>query len=129
MGTILTALAVAAALTRSGLAAAVGRILPYVNRASGALLFLAGVYVAYFWGDSMFSPDMPGEGNVIVLGERLSATLRGWFSGTMGQPIIFGLLALLVGLFVSTLWRRISSKARYRTHAEARMAVFDFIEG
>ncbi len=114
MGTILTALAVAAALARSGLAAAVGRILPYVDRAGGALLFLAGVYVAYFWGDSMFSPDMPGEGNVIVLGERLSATLRGWFSGTMEQPIIFGLLALLVGLFVSTLWRRISSKARYR---------------
>ena len=63
-------------------------------------IFLAGVYVAYFWGDSMFSPDMPGEGNVIVLGERLSAVLRSWFGGTMGQPMIFGLLTLLLALYV-----------------------------
>jgi cytochrome c biogenesis protein CcdA len=45
MGTVLTALAVAAALSRNGLALALRRVLPYVNRLSGAPLVLAGTYV------------------------------------------------------------------------------------
>ncbi len=44
MGAILTALAVAAALSQKGLALALRRVVPYVNRASGALLLLAGAY-------------------------------------------------------------------------------------
>lgn len=46
--TLLTALTIAVALARRSLVAAVRRVLPYVERASGALLVIAGVYVAYY---------------------------------------------------------------------------------
>lgn len=111
MGTILTALAVAAALTRGGLAAVIGRALPYVERASGALLFLAGVYVAYLWGYVLLSPDLPAEGNVIVVGERLSSALRGWLDGTAGRTVIFGLLIVLGCLMAWVIWRRTPARA------------------
>ncbi len=111
MGTILTTLAVAAALTRGGLAAVIGRALPYIERASGALLFLAGVYVAYFWGYTLLAPDLPGGGSVIVIGERLSAALRGWLDGTAGRTVIFGLLIVLGCLMAWVIWRPTSAKA------------------
>ncbi len=111
MGTILTTLAVAAALTRDALAAVIGRLLPYVERASGGLLFLAGVYVAYFWGYTLLAPDLPAEGNVIVIGERLSGALRGWLDGTVGRTVIFGLLIVLGCLVAWVIWRQTSAKA------------------
>ncbi len=114
MGTILTTLAVAAALTRGALAAVIGRLLPYVERAGGALLLLAGVYVAYFWGYTLLAPDLPAEGNVIVIGERLSGALRGWLDGTIGRTVIFGLLIVLGCLMAWVIWRRTSAKAAAR---------------
>jgi cytochrome c biogenesis protein CcdA len=114
MGTILTALAVAAALTRGSLAAVIGRLLPYAERASGGLLFLAGVYVAYFWGYTLLAPDLPAEGNVIAIGERLSGALRGWLDGTAGRTVIFGLLIVLGCLMARVIWRRTSAKATDR---------------
>ncbi len=111
MGTILTALAVAAALTRGSLAATIGGLLPHAERASGGLLFLAGVYVAYFWGYTLLAPDLPAEGNVIAIGERLSGALRGWLDGTVGRTVIFGLLIVLGCLMAWVIWRRTSAKA------------------
>lgn len=46
--TLLTALTIAVALARRSLVTAVHRVLPHVERASGALLVLAGAYVAYY---------------------------------------------------------------------------------
>jgi cytochrome c biogenesis protein CcdA len=48
MGAVVTSLTVAAALARSGLAGRLRAALPYVSRASGALLVLAGAYVGWF---------------------------------------------------------------------------------
>lgn len=110
MGTVLTALAVGAALSRSGLAAVMGSLLPYVNRASGALLLLAGLYVVYFWAYAVVPLELPAQERTIVLGERLSNALRSWLTGTTGQTAIYTLLALLAALCAWTVWRRISSK-------------------
>ncbi len=110
MGTILTALAVGAALSRGGLAAVIGRLLPYVNRAAGAVLLVAGVYVAAFWGTAIFSPEPTGQGSVIVIGETLSGALRSWLAGPIGQTATYVLLALLVTLFAWTVGRGFSSR-------------------
>ena len=48
MGLVVGVLAVATALAREGLLGRMRRILPYVGRASGALLVVAGLYVAYY---------------------------------------------------------------------------------
>ena len=75
MGTIFTALAVGAALSRGGLAAVLGRLRPYMHRAAGAILLLAGVYVAVFWGTAIFAPEPTGLGPVVLIGEDLSRAL------------------------------------------------------
>ena len=113
MGTILMSLAVTAALARRGLASVIGRFGAYVNRASGAVLFLAGAYVTYYWGFSLFSSGLPGEAGLIADGERLAGTLRAWLGGPMGRPVILGLLALLAVLSAWALWRRIASTFRH----------------
>jgi hypothetical protein len=47
MGTVLTALGIAVALARGGMARLLERVLPHLVRASGVLLVLAGAYVVY----------------------------------------------------------------------------------
>ena len=46
--TLVTALSVATALTRRSLLVTMRRVIPYVQRGSGALLIVAGAYVSYF---------------------------------------------------------------------------------
>jgi cytochrome c biogenesis protein CcdA len=110
MGTIFTALAVGVALSRGGLAAVLGRLRPYMNRAAGAILFLAGAYVATFWGTAIFAPELTGIGPVVLIGEDLSRALRGWLGGPMGRTATYALLILLITLFAWTVGRRVSSK-------------------
>jgi cytochrome c-type biogenesis protein len=112
MGTIVVALAVGAALSKSGLAVAFKGLLPYLTRVSGALLFLSGLYVAYFWGYSLFSDALPGDGNAIVVGERLSGRIRARLGGAMGQTITYVTLTLLLVLSVWALSRRLSPRIR-----------------
>ena len=114
MGTIVVALAVGAALSKTGLAVAFKGLLPYLPGVGGALLFLSGLYVAYFWGYTLFSDTLPADGNAIVVGERFSGTLRAWLSGTVGQVSTYGVMALLLVLSAWLLARRRSSRVRGR---------------
>ena len=86
--------------------------MPYLTRVSGALLVLSGLYVAYFWGYTLFSDALPTDGNAIVVGERLSGRLRAWLGGMMGQTVTYVILALLLILSVWALSRHLSSKVR-----------------
>jgi cytochrome c biogenesis protein CcdA len=117
MGTILTALAVGAALSRSGVAAVTGSLLPYVNRASGALLLLAGLYVVYFWAYAVVPLELPAQESTIAMGERLSGALRGWLSASAGQTALYGLLSVLLALLVWIVWRRIAFALSHREWA------------
>ena len=112
MGTVLMSLAVAAALARRGLAATLGRLGKYVHRASGAVLFIAGLYVIYYWGVPIFSPGMAGENSVIQYGEVLANGLNGWFNGTVGRNTVFTLSALLAAMTVWIVLRRIAALFR-----------------
>ncbi|TDD42606.1 cytochrome c biogenesis protein CcdA [Nonomuraea terrae] len=48
MGLVVTVLSLAVGLARAAAVARLRRLLPYVSRAGGALLLLAGLYVAYY---------------------------------------------------------------------------------
>lgn len=77
MALVLTALSVAAALARQGLARGLRRLLPYMSRLAGALLLLAGIYVSYYWlrlelGDNATLADDP----VVGFGTRFTARLE-----------------------------------------------------
>lgn len=100
MGTIVMALALGAALSRRGLAVACRRLLPYAGRLSGVLLILAGAYIAYFTGLSLFAGTWSTMGGLAMTGERISGTLRGWLGGSGGQMAIYGLLTVFVAVAI-----------------------------
>ncbi len=109
MGTILTALAVAAALSQQGLARALRRLVPYVNRASGALLALAGAYVAYYWAFFLWpgSATRSSGRSLIDRGETLSSQAATWLGSSTGQTVASAVLAALIALIGWALWRRL----------------------
>lgn len=66
MGVVVAALTVAVALARAGLVARIRALVPVINRVAGALLVVAGAYIAYYgWyaervlTDSNYSGDDP----------------------------------------------------------------------
>ena len=107
MGTILTALAVAAALSQQGLALALRRLVPYVNRASGALLLLAGAYVVYYWAFFLLpgSDTRTGGRSLINQGETFSSQAATWLGSGTGQTVATVVLASIGALAVWALWR------------------------
>jgi cytochrome c biogenesis protein CcdA len=111
MGTVFTALAVAATLSRDGLARRFKQTLPYINRVSGAMVTAAGLYVAYYWGFALFKPQVPGAYGIIMAGERLSATLRSWLGGEAGEIIVVGVFVALLPALAWSLWRRLTARS------------------
>jgi hypothetical protein len=109
MGTVFSALAVAAALSGDGLAQHFKRTLPYINRVSGVLVTAAGLYVTYYWGFALFKPQIPGAYTIIMTGDRLSGTLRNWLSSDTGEIIILGLFATLIAVFAWSVLRRLAA--------------------
>jgi cytochrome c-type biogenesis protein len=112
MGTILTALAVAAALSQQGLARALGRLVPYVNRLSGALLLLAGAYVVYYWTFFLLpgSDTRSGNRSLIDRGESLSGQAATWLGSGSGQTVASVVLGTIAALTVWALWRWLSQR-------------------
>lgn len=112
MGTVLTALAVAAALSRHGLALTLRRVLPYVSRLSGALLLLAGAYVIYYWGFFLLpgSETRTSGRSLIDRGGELSGRLATWLSSDTGHSVLSALLGLIALLAVLTVSRRVARR-------------------
>lgn len=76
MGLVLVVLTLALALARQGVVGRMRRLLPYVNQVSGALLAVAGLYVAYYgfyelWVDA-------GMDDIEVLGVTVAADTIAW---------------------------------------------------
>ena len=100
MATVLTALSVAIACARQGLARRMRLLLPHVGRLSGVLLTASGVYLTYYWarirfGDSVTLADDP----VVGFAARYTAELQA-FAERHGGPLIAA-AAAIVGLAVA----------------------------
>lgn len=101
MATVLTALSVAIACARQGLARRMRLLLPHVGRLSGVLLTASGVYLTYYWarirfGDSVTLADDP----VVGFAARYTAELQA-FAERHGGPLIAA-AAAIVGLAVAS---------------------------
>jgi len=121
MGTILTALAVAAALSQQGLARALRHFVPYVNRAGGALLLLAGAYVVYYWAFFLLpgSDTRTSGRSLIDGGERFSSQAATWLGSGMGQTVATIVLATIAALVAFALWRWLRPDRERRPHGTA----------
>lgn len=96
--TLLTALTVAIALARRSLLTTMRRILPVMNRASGALLVLAGLYVAYY---GWYELHRLGESDAIVdrvtgLSFDIQLLVEGIGATRLGGALAVVLLSALV---------------------------------
>lgn len=94
---IVGALAVSTALASSALLDRVRRILPYINRISGALLVLVGAYVAYYgvYEIRLFHASGNPADPVVGAAGRVQGALAGWVHDHGGWPWLAVLLTVL----------------------------------
>lgn len=99
---VVGALAVAAALASSAVADRMRRILPYVNRISGALLVVVGLYVSYYglYEVRLFSANGNPDDPVIVAAGRLQGAVAGWVHQHGAWPWLVVLAVLLAAALV-----------------------------
>lgn len=79
-GLLIGVLAVATALARSALIDRLRRILPHLNRISGALLVLVGLYVGYYGSYEVRLFDLGGDPRdpIVAAAGKLQGVLAGW---------------------------------------------------
>jgi len=101
-------LAIAAATASSALVDRLRRVLPFVNRISGALLVLVGLYVGYYgvYELRLFSAKANPEDVVITSAGRLQGALAGWVHQHGVLPWAVALFVLVAGAFAGAWYRR-----------------------
>ena len=107
-------LAVATALASSAAVDRMRRIVPYVNRISGALLVVVGVYVGYYglYEIRLFTGNGNPEDPVIAAAGRVQGAIAGWVHQHGAWPWLVALAVLTIAALAAA-WRA-SASARYR---------------
>jgi cytochrome c-type biogenesis protein len=111
MGLVLMVLTMAIALAEQGLVRNMRRVLPYVHRASGALLVLAGLYVAYYgWYELRVRDGDTSGGAIATWVFDLNAQVSNWIQDV--GPVRIGLLltTAVVGAIFFTAFHRSRQK-------------------
>ena len=107
-------LAVAAALASSAAVDRMRRIVPYVNRISGALLVVIGLYVGYYglYEIRLFTGNGNPQDRVIGAAGRVQGAIAGWVHQHGAWPWLV-VLAVLTLAALGAAWRA-SATAKYR---------------
>ncbi len=104
MGLVLMVITLAIALARQSLVKNLRKVLPYVNRVSGGLLVLAGLYVVYYgWYELRVFNGTTSGGGVAQWAFDINSSISRWINevGATRLGLILGLviaLAVLVAL-------------------------------
>jgi len=113
MGLVVGTLAVSVALARAGLVSRMRRLLPYVSRVSGALLVVAGLYVAYYgWYELRVFGGGSAQDPVVDAAVQVQGALARTVSGLGPGTVALVLLALVaLGAAATLLARRSKRRA------------------
>ena len=118
MGVVLTALALALALARQSLVRRLRAAVPYAQRASGALLAVAGAYVAWFgWVEIRVAAGAEPETGPVAVVERMSSSVSGWITDV--GPLRLGFVLLFLAT-ATVLKDRIRSSRRPERSSRSR---------
>jgi cytochrome c biogenesis protein CcdA len=114
-------LAVAAAAARSAVVHRLRRIPAYVNRISGALLVIVGLYVGYY---ALYEIRMRTAGGqqpdvLIAAAAQVQGVLAGWVYRHGGWPWALALAVLMLGALAAAWYRRHVAAAA--AHQNARL--------
>jgi cytochrome c biogenesis protein CcdA len=102
-------LAVAAAVASSAVVNRLRRVLPYVNRVSGALLVLVGLYVGYyaFYEIRLHSASGLKSDAFLAAAGRVQGWLAGWVHQHGAWPWVLAFTVLVACALVSAWYRRV----------------------
>lgn len=95
MTLVLLALTVSLGMARQGLVRTLRQALPYVSRASGVLLVLAGAYLAHYgWYERRLRADAGGDSAIVDRVTGWSGSIAGWVNEDIGATRLGLLLSL-----------------------------------
>ncbi len=105
---VVAVLAVAVALASGAVIDRMRSILPYINRISGVILLVVGLYVAYYgWFElRLFSGAGSAEDPVIAAAGRIQRVLAGWVYQGGAWPWLLALATLVAGTVAALAWQR-----------------------
>jgi cytochrome c biogenesis protein CcdA len=105
-------LALAAALASSATVDRMRRIVPYVNRISGVLLVVVGLYVGYYglYEIRLFTANGNPQDPVIAAAGRVQGAIAGWVHQHGALPWLAALAVLVIAALTAA-WR---ANSRYR---------------
>ena len=106
-------LAVATALTTSTIVDQMRRIVPHINRISGALLVVIGLYVGYYgvYEVRLFNANGSPDDPVIAAAGRIQGAIAGWVHEHGAWPWLVA-LAVLALAAITAAWRITAQRHR-----------------
>jgi len=122
MGLVVTGLTVGVALAKAGLVTRLRRAMPYVNRASGVLLLVAGAYVAWYGWFEVRTLN-GGDGRDPIIDHAI--TFQSWLQNRVvpDRPVVAAVWIVVVlgviGAVLAVRRRRVGA----RTSSETALAV------
>jgi cytochrome c biogenesis protein CcdA len=112
MGLVVGLLSMMVALARDAAVARTRRLLPYVSRASGALLVMAGCYVAYYgWYEWRVNSGAPADDPLVAAATAVQGAVSGWLE-RIGIGWVAAAFAVMAVAAAGTRRVRAASRAR-----------------
>jgi len=106
MGALLAVLTVAVALARTGIVTAFRNTLPYIQRISGVLVILAGLFVTYYAWVEIGELDGRGSTAPVASARNIQSSISRWIED-FGATNLAGLsIALIAAALALGSWRR-----------------------
>jgi cytochrome c biogenesis protein CcdA len=95
MGATLAILTLAVALARGGVVRSFRRVLPYVNRISGALLIVAGLFVSYYASVEISELNSGSSSTVVGSARDIQSAMQRWVERVGGGTLALAALIII----------------------------------
>lgn len=125
MAIMLILFSTGAALVRDGLIRSVRKVMPYMGRITGAMLTVAGIYLAYYWGRVRFgSAATLGDDPIVGFVGNFTAIIER-YAGTYGRPVMVVLGIVLLAIVGTMVWKRLTGSSHDAPMAPADTDPFE----
>lgn len=133
MGLVIMVLTLGVALARSSVATNMRRFLPYVNRVSGGMLVLSGIYLTIYGSWELQVLDDPESTNPVsdaIVGrfEDLQIRVQTWVDDVGATQLAMAVTVIIVGVLTWALTSTLERHADRRLLRGAFVAVYLLIE-
>lgn len=116
MGTMLTALALAAALAGGGVQRSLRRLAPFTSRVGGVFLVAAGLYLIYYWTFFLLPGSArrtAGKGPIDFM-NRVAERIQNWLAFGGGAWVARFLFGVILALSAAAVWWGVRARGRRR---------------